>query len=168
MNTDASESKRRFSGPAQPAGLLVAAWFLFRFLAWLHLALFGTLTEGRTGILPPGMQVPFGEPVPYFYQGGVPRPQPFIGWREGIDYGGERLLVVYSPLVNSFHTTSLREIAGPAGLWRVDTYVLRLALYLIGVGFGMLIYFLPRLWAKKGFRPTFLAGLERDDPMNRR
>lgn len=168
MDTAASEPKRRFSSPAQPAGLLVAAWFLFRFLAWLHLALIGTVTEGRSGVLPPGMQVPFGEAVPYFYQGRVPQPQPYIGWREGIEYGGERLAVVYSPLMNSFHTTSLREIAGPAGLWRVDTYVLRLALYLAGVGFGILIFFLPRFWAKGGIRPTFLAGLERDDPLGRR
>lgn len=163
-----TESRRRFASPAQPAGLLVMAWFLFRFAAWLHLALFGTVTEGRTGVLPPGAQVPFGEAVPYFYQGSASRPDPFHGWREGVDYGGERLTVVYSPLANSFHATSLREMARPSGLWRVDTYVLRLVLYLFGAGFGFLIYLLPRLWQKDGFRPAFLAGLERDDPMGRR
>jgi hypothetical protein len=133
MSADTSEPKRRFAHPAQPAGLLVAAWFLFRFLAWFHLALFGTVVEGRTGVLPPGMQAPFGEPVPYFYQGSVQQPVPYSGWREGIEYGGQRLAVVYSPLANSFHATCLRAIESSSGLWREDTYVLRLLLYVAGV-----------------------------------
>jgi hypothetical protein len=162
------ERKRWYRSPAQPAGLLIAAWFLFRVLAWIHLSLFGIVTEGQTGLLPPGEFQEAGEKVPYFYQPEVHRDMPLQGWRHGIDYGGQRLTVVYSPILNSFHATTLKRLDSPMGLWRDETYVLVCLAYAAGIGFGFLVYILPKLLSKGGVGFNLMPGLERDDPMNPR
>jgi hypothetical protein len=165
------EQRERFSSPAQPLGLVVAAWFLFKLLAYLHLSLIGRVTEGQTGLLPPGEFQEAEDEVIYFYRsaasedGGLP----MNGWRRNIDYGGKKLTIVYSPIIHSFHATSLREeLEHPMELWRESTYVVRVVLSLLGVGAGFLIYLLPRIWPKGGIRPSLMPGLTREDPMNPR
>lgn len=166
METVACEPKRRFTSPVQPVGLMIVAWFAFRLLAWLYLATMGTVTTAETARLMPGEQVEGDDKVPYFYQvDGVASPR-FSGWRRGIDYGGQKLTVVYCGWLPTFHATALRQIAKPSGLWLEDTYVLRAALYGLGVLVGIGLYSLPRFWAKGGLR--LMPGLDREDPMNPR
>jgi hypothetical protein len=165
----AGEQRRRWFGSSvQPAGLLICAWFLFRLLAGLHLSLMGVVTTGQTGLLPPGQFQEEDEDVPYFYQTDPPREMPLTGWRRGIDYGGQKLTVVYSPLVSSYHVASVREFDKPTGLWREDTFLVRMFLYAVGVGFGLLVFALPRLLSRDGARFSLLPGLDRDDPLSGR
>jgi len=169
MPTD--EQKERRPSPSQPVGLLVSAWFLFKLLAYLHLSLIGRVTEGQTGLLPPGEYQEAEDEVIYFYRGAMSEDGglPLNGRRRDIDYGGRKLTVVYSPILNSFHATSLREdLERPLELWRESTYVVHIVLSLLGVGAGFLIYLLPRIWPKGGIRPSLMPGLTRDDPMNPR
>ena len=88
MAMASEEHRGRFSSPVQPAGLLVSAWFLLRFLAWLHLALVGQLAEGRTARLLPGQFQEPDEEVPYAYQPAGREGMPLMGSRKGIEYGG--------------------------------------------------------------------------------
>ncbi len=164
MEMATSEPKRRFSSPVQPAGLLVSAWFLFRLVAWVHLSIIGTVTVGESARLMPGQMIEDEDKVPYFYQVRGEASPRFSGWRRGIEYGGQKLTVVYSPLLSTFHATALRDIKSPVGLWLEDTYVLRAAGYLLGILLGIGIYFLPGIFRKGGLR--LLPGLDRDDPMN--
>ena len=166
MPTD--ERKRWFSGPVQPAGLLVSAWFLFKLLALLHLSVLGKVAEGQTARLLPGDTQEPGEIVPYAYQTDVYREFPLTGTRRGIDYGGHRLSVVYSRFFNSYHTTSLSDLKSPAGLWREEAYVIHLTLYLVGILAGIGIYLLPKWLSKGGVGFSLMPGLTRDDPMNPR
>lgn len=84
-------------------------------------------------------------------------------WRRGIDYGAQRLSVVYSPLVPRFHLTSTRPgLASARALWSEPDYWLRLVLALGGTVLG---WYSERLWsgfARQG--GTFLPGLSRDEP----
>jgi hypothetical protein len=151
-------------GSAQPAGLLVLLYFTFKFLAVLHLGILGKPVEAQTGMLPPGDFQEAGEKVPYFYYVGDAE-MPYSGWRHDIDYGGQKMTAIYSPILSRYHLSLPdRDIKSCFALWSDFTYWLRLSLQALGIAFGVFIFFIPQIFAGKPLSASLLPGLERHDP----
>lgn len=153
-----NESRPWYKHPGRLAGVAVAGYFGLRLMVLLHLGLAGRVVPGFSGRLGAGEAVEPGGPVVYFYQVAQGNHH---GWRRGIDYGGQELSVVYSPLLAALHVASTRPgLASARALWGDPDYWLRLMLALGGVGLGWAI---ERLWARFERRGgAFLAGLNRD------
>lgn len=141
--------------------MAIAAWFAVKLLVVLHLGLIGRMATGFSGRLPPGATAAPGDPVLYVYHvnGHV-----YHGWRRGIDYGGQELTVVHSPLLARLHVaTAQTGLESPRALWGNSDYWMRLGLALAGIGLGCLV---ERLWARFERRGgAFLQGL---DPQRQR
>ncbi len=149
-----------FKRPECMPGLLIAAYFSLKLLAYVHLGLIGVTVPAMTGRLEDGSSPEPGGEVIYFYRvNGVT----YHGWRRGVEYGGQALSVVHSPIANSFHVSSLKAgLPSRFGLWLEVDFWLRLALAGGGLALGLLVIGFPAMWRKRNWR--FLHGLDRDGP----
>ena len=150
-------SKTWHRHPGRLAGVLIMAYFALKFAAILHLSVIGRVTEGMTGRLQDRAPAP-GEPVIYFYRVGQIG---YHGWRRGLQYGGNRLSVVYSPLYPKLHVAVVEPgLASPSALWGQPDYWLRLLLALGGISLGWLVYLLWTRHQQGRLRVHFLHGLQ--------
>ena len=142
--------------PGRLVGVLIMAYFTLKLAVILHLGLIGRPTEGMTGRLQDREPVP-GESVIYFYQ---VRGNNYHGWRRGLEYGGHRLSVVYSPFYPRLHVVvAQRGLSSPLALWTTADYWLRILLALFGFGLGWGIYLLWTRQQQGRLRFHFLHGL---------
>ncbi len=150
---------RWYRHPGRAAGFAVAALCAVYLAAVLHLALVGRVVPGESLRLGYGEAVEDGAPVPYTY---TVNGSTYDGWRRGIGYGGERLSVVCSPILPSFHYTSVRPgLASARALWSEPDYWLRLVLALAGVALGL---GMERAWYRfERGGGVFLPGLHRGE-----
>lgn len=153
-----NESRPWYRHPGRLAGIAIAAYFGLKFLVLVHLGLVGQIVPGFSGRLSPGEAVEPGAPVLYFYRVGEASHH---GWRRGIEYGGEPLSVVHSPLIARLHVASPRTgLQTPLALWSEPDYWFRLLVAVGGFGLG---WFIERLWGRFERRGgLFLHGLTRD------
>jgi hypothetical protein len=144
--------------PGRLAGVLIMAYFVLKLAAVIHLGLIGRVTEGITGRLEARNAEP-GEPVVYFYRVGE---NSYHGWRRGLQYGGNRLSVVYSPLYAKIHVTATEPgLPSPRALWSRSDYWLRLLLAAGGLALGAVVYILWTRHQQGKFTITLLHGLTR-------
>ena len=138
-------------------GGLICLYFLAKIVLYLHLALMGRVTEGATVRLEEGQMASASETVLYTYAVGE---NYYNGWRRGVDFGGERFSVIYSPLAPGFHLTSLqRALPSPLAMVGELDFWLRIGVALIGVAIGLVVVFIRRLIPRNGFRIQLLPGL---------
>ena len=153
-------NKKSLLKPESLPGLLVLLYFVVKLIAYAHLLFLGRITPGTSGRLDGERMPDPGGEVIYFYQVDEVNHH---GWRRGIQYGGQKISVVHSPIMPSFHVTSVkRELQSPFALCREIDFWLRLGLALLGVLLGGFMAAFPHMWRNRTWR--FLHGLTREDP----
>ena len=115
-------------------GAVVLLFFGGKLLLCLHLSLIGRAVPGYTGTLKSEIVPDASEPVLYVYfvEGEDAlhrRSDPWRGWRRGLQWGGQEVSIIYSPILPRVHVLSTtRGLSQPGALWREADYLLRLGL----------------------------------------
>lgn len=131
-----------YKRPGQLLGVAVVLAFGLKLIGIVHLGVIGTVVQGESGRLTSDRNPDRSGEVMYFYR---VEEKTYSGWRRGIDYGGQRLAVVYSPVIPGLHATSTNtDIQTAAEFWLEPDFWLRIALMLLGIAVGFLIIYACR------------------------